>query len=367
MSMPKFPNKFFLYGLAFILAALIIAGGSGKLFPHWLGEKDPCRGASDRLVCQKDLLRTIYRDKGFAASLSYIKKVTYHAPTSGDCHFLMHELGRVSYAGTQDLGTLFLQGDSYCLGGYYHGLLEQHFAYHIDSGINAVLLDVCKKIDKSKLLASECYHGVGHALMYITKNDLMLSLKQCDFFPDEKQQYLCYFGAFMENSYAHMPEYHGEKKYVRSDDLLYPCTAVEEKYKLACYAFPGRALLHTRRHEHQTTKELSDYKDAFGVCQRITDGEKYRKECIEHVSVLIQIAFPHEWDRAREVCGLLGESSDRSLCYSRTAVFIQRNDVKKKGLAESFCETLGQEYESSCRKAIEADQWYLPELKSFSD
>ena len=63
--------------------------------------------------------------------------------------------------------------------------------------------------DRNKrVLARECFHAVGHALMYSNENDVFEALFQCDKLPHEWMKDSCYYGAFMEQVFLYYSDYH---------------------------------------------------------------------------------------------------------------------------------------------------------------
>src|SRR5437867_2527136 len=69
-----------------------------------------------------------------------------------------------------------------------------------------------------------CVHGLGHGIMSITRNELFDSLKICDNLTGSWERQSCWGGAFMENVMADNRNH--TTKYLKLDDLLYPCNAV---------------------------------------------------------------------------------------------------------------------------------------------
>src|SRR5438093_640850 len=95
-----------------------------------------------------------------------------------------------------------------------------------------------------------CLHGLGHALMYFTENQLDKSLQGCDSLPDGWSRESCYGGVFMENVFSSNPEIRN----VSATDYHHPCNQIDAKYRGACY------LMQTWRMEEMrlTTGKLFD-------------------------------------------------------------------------------------------------------------
>src|SRR5207248_1554112 len=95
-------------------------------------------------------------------------------------------------------------------------------------------------------------------------------LKMCDYLRSDWDRSSCYSGVFMENvmfewhdrsasSGEHASHAHSRSGlvYLRSDEPLYPCTIVGDKYRRECYMMQSSAILMFNN---------SDLSDAFRVC-----------------------------------------------------------------------------------------------------
>jgi hypothetical protein len=126
-------------------------------------------------------------------------------------------------------------------------------------------------------LLMHCAHGMGHGLTMLHRHHLPRALEGCDLLTSAFEREACYGGAFMENVVnATMPHHpaaaaqagghgahghgghghagHGVGHGAAADsaapfraldpkDLLYPCSAMQERYLPACYAMQTSAIL----------------------------------------------------------------------------------------------------------------------------
>ena len=88
----------------------------------------------------------------------------------------------------------------------------------------------------------QCVHGLGHGLMIYTRYDMPRSLKVCDALNGSWDQTSCTGGVFMENLSS---SYGVKSKWLRDDDLIYPCNTVAERHKIYCYLMVTSRILPT--------------------------------------------------------------------------------------------------------------------------
>jgi hypothetical protein len=109
----------------------------------------------------------------------------------------------------------------------------------VEMGIESVpkeLNSICSNLpgrDTRSFNYYNCVHGLGHGLMYVEGHNLFKALELCDKLTDDWDSESCYGGVYMENVIANGKDH--ISKYLKEDDLLYPCNVVDEKYKQQCY------------------------------------------------------------------------------------------------------------------------------------
>jgi hypothetical protein len=187
----------------------------------------------------------------------------------------------------------------------------------------------------------DCAHGVGHALMVVTRYDIPASVKACAGFDDRAMVYYCATGAYMEyvterdeadakirslfypcDTYeypaacarykmVHVVERHYEAG-KRIDDLARQCEKLVGKFRLGCFHGLGNAHMWLIASGETTLRN---------VCNRPDGNERFM--CIE--GAMERMAKFHE-RRAREVCEEI-ESKDRQICF--TAVQHKMYNIKK--------------------------------------
>lgn len=181
------------------------------------------------------------------------------------CHALVHEIGQKSFEKYGDFAESLMYQDEICNSGYLHGVTEGYFSKSED--IFVAMETVCNQYKHGSFLSWECFHGIGHGLMYFTLNDLPNSLKMCDSYQDNFASSNCVNGVFMENFNTDKKLH--PSKFLREDDLFYPCNGQEEKYKADCYLYAPT---------HYLSLNKNDYAGGLVWCENAEIP--YRQVCV---------------------------------------------------------------------------------------
>ncbi len=212
--------------------------------------------------CYKKYYETLTRAVGAPLALAEIESA--YATSSfikSQCHQLTHVIGNTAYEQKGSVAEAFNEGGSFCWSGYYHGIVERAVSTKGSAYITEHLNEFCATIpgkDRYSFDYYNCVHGLGHGLMSMTRNELFESLRLCDLLVGDWERSSCYGGVYMENV---MTDWRNHKTtYLKDDDLLYPCTAVDEQYKYQCYLMQTSYVL---------KKNGYDFADAFARCDKV--------------------------------------------------------------------------------------------------
>lgn len=293
------------------------------------------------------------------------------------CHLTAHYLGQIAYKRYRGVAAVFSEANHACLGGLYHGAVEGYFiAQNItdikDNKIKQQIKNVCgtaKDYDDPQKF-TECNHGLGHAMMYLTENDLLEALDLCDALSSFNEQGLCYTGALMANADSFKSTDH-PTKYIKEDDLLYPCPILKKHHQGQCYTYGVLS-----RFQNDIPKAISiclkvpaefqsscfetfgrdrtmlsaDPEELKSQCYQIKKGE-FIKNCIAGTSYNLVIRFGINSKIPIDYCEIT-ELEYKSSCYTR--VFGALNNISKdKEVIKNFCEQIGDEnYKNKCLNSI---------------
>ncbi len=288
----------------------------------------------------------------------------------GGCHDTAHRAGRLAYEiyGAES----FKLCDSECHSGCYHGATEAYFYEHGTANLSQNLNLLCNS-ELNGFFTHQCIHGIGHGLMAWTSYDLPEALKSCDMLKERQDS--CWTGVFMENIVGGLTDKKSEKftKYL-SDDPLYPCTSVEERYKSSCYflqtsrmmqlftadfAKVAKACLKAEE-PYQASCFQSMGRDVGGSHRRDPEGaiiacsnapDKYRLDCLGG-AVQDSLWDPSSQDNALKFCRLLKDKGEKNYCYS--IIFQRATEIfESKEEAKKFCLKAETDHQQDCLKQIQ--------------
>ena len=192
------------------------------------------------------------------------ERIRADSKVESGCHRIAHTIGSASLARFEgNVGVAFVNGSSSCWSGYYHGILERAFTGVSEkSGLIRVARGVCEGTDvrATTWLAYQCVHGLGHGLMITTAYDLPFSLSVCDRLATAWDQVSCTGGVFMENISS---SYGIKSRWLRDNDLVYPCNTVAQRHKQYCYLMVTSRVLEANGY---------DWHAAARICRGVERG-----------------------------------------------------------------------------------------------
>lgn len=250
---------------------------------------------NDKQIATDDVLL-----KRYVAAYGPVQAITQIKTMPGiDCHQRSHKIGRLNYevAGSKAFKVL----NSECQSGYTHGATEAFFRDKGTNNLSSNLALICQN-EENGFYAHQCFHGIGHGLMAFNDYDLPEVLKTCDGLEKRSQsnKESCYSGAFMENvvgaiavddaKASKTSEYH-TSSYL-SDDPLFPCNSVENKYKSTCYFFQSSRMLQILG---------SDFQKIVSNCEKIE--QEYQYNCFSSTGRDVSNSFSMDIAGIEKSCG----------------------------------------------------------------
>ena len=208
-----------------------------------------------RLLAQKspsDALQTLRNDSAHVPEINAM------------CHRISHEIGRISMKQSKNFKDAVAQQDSFCNSGYLHGAIEEFLSHQT---INSETLQkVCPLGSKFSYYDWECWHGIGHGIMYSNDNNLKSSLAICEDQKNTSAKAACANGVFME--------LFGQEQTEKNPDInpFSICSEQPPELKSDCYLYTASSYL---------TIHKKMYKEAFTWCK--TAEKEYIKACIQGV------------------------------------------------------------------------------------
>lgn len=269
------------------------------------------------------------------------------AYVKSECHQLAHVVGRAAYDKYGSIAKAYPQGDSFCWSGYHHGVTEKAIGALGAKKIKEQANELCKELADSKRYSFDhynCVHGMGHGFLTVENANLFNALKACDLLTDNWEATSCYGGAFMENVMIDTRE-GGKSAYLRPNEPMYPCTAVDAPYKEQCY------LMQT---SYALKQNGYNFADAFRLCRDVADPA-YTTTCYTSIGRDASGSTVSDIARTQANCLTAPDSTGIRFCMLgavRDFVSYHHSDVQAKQLCTAFA----QEYQAQCLQ--EVDTYY---------
>lgn len=251
------------------------------------------------------------------------------------CHPLAHEVGRAAYSKYTDFGKAMVYKNEICNSGYLHGVIESYFKGVTDMA--TAVETVCNDYLDGSFIAWECYHGVGHGLMFYSDNNLPPSLLTCSSYTTEFRRSACINGVFMENFNTDQKLH--PSRFLKATDPFYPCADQKQEYKGDCYLYAPTYFLSLHKNK---------YHNALSWCR---SAEKaFRVTCIQGVGAQ---TMKEQLDRpvfVESVCSF-GTSKEEAVCIAG-AVDLYINHYGSPKPAKNLCMKLEKQNQAICNEVI---------------
>ena len=298
-----------------------------------------CSGAlATDYACHQERYQALVRDSDVKAAFDELKaEYEENDFVRSTCHQLTHVIGRAAAERYGDIPSAYGRGVHFCGTGYYHGVMEAVVARtgadKLQEEADALCADLREREPHSDYHYA-CAHGLGHGFMALHENELFESLKACEALTDGWERDHCYAGVFMENIVAEDNPSH-PSKYLKADQPLYPCTAVETRHKHLCYVYQGQHLLETQN---------GKFGEALNLCATADDAG--RPACYRGLGAVgASFGIASETTDAARIATvkrlcMLGEGYEaRSNCVGGAAndlIYRQQSATIPKAFCESF-------------------------------
>ncbi len=296
-----------------------------------------CYETDGRDGCYKKAADILHAQFGLVQTLRVFKENEQYPEVYSRCHEVTHYLSRLEFDKQKSIAKVYAQCDSTCHGGCYHGTIEAY----LKKNTNTNFAKICgKKSDYQKPIEfNECFHGLGHAAMFVTEMELKESLKLCDTISDQKYKERCYTGVFMENSSSSTSFDHASI-YIKKDDPFYPCNNLEEKYLSLCWQYQS---------SYFSIISNQDWKKVADLCLQIPD--KYQDRCFRTIGTN-QVGFTTSLEIMKKDCDLMPSENFKNICVAGVVSSLSYRFVGNMQKMIDFCSLADSQNKESCFKQV---------------
>ena len=329
-----------------------------------------CMNSAASAECLDQLFREALSKHSTIDLLQLVQRFGAEDPElRSDCHPIVHAIGRETFRIKGNIHESFAACDQTCHSGCYHGSVERFLRgesiyAQIDKHPSAAELrqkaSAACDPNMPLRLHFQCLHGLGHALLFFSRYQLLQSLEACDVLSEDWSRNSCYGGVFMENVFNAMPE----ARDLSPTDYHYPCSKLNPRYRSECYGMQTSRMtemgLSTEQlfqecnkaseYRHQCSasvgRDLSNIVRAGQVqptaekCEMVTGESRFA--CMRGV---VHALIDNTWDGryALAFCAALTEENDRNTCFQMSADYLKRIFEKSSAdIAQDCSEHLRQ-------------------------
>lgn len=151
--------------------------------------------------CLTEQLLKIQEVNGSKEALSQASEFVKENPSLvGSCHTVIHSLGVSAYSKLKSMERVFNEGSNICSWAFLHGAIIAAYQNESEEKMRDLTTGLCLPLSEiDRTAEGECYHGVGHAIMLVTKK-FALAMSSCEVISDDRGLTSCIQGAIMEYS-----------------------------------------------------------------------------------------------------------------------------------------------------------------------
>jgi len=295
--------------------------------------------------CREQLAEILMEQFEYKKLLRLIEENQSAPEVFSKCHELVHYLGRNAYADTPDIKSLYEYSAPTCWGGFYHGVIEGYFdknPYRGDEEFAEDIRKVCGIISDYSVphFFSECTHGIGHAMMFVSSGDLLKSLTWCDKLPTLETRSMCYGGVFMENSSSSTVNSMHTSEFIKEGDPMYPCNSLPEQYLNICYSYQS---------SYFAQLVNSDWKKNGDLCSQVPSA--YHEGCFRVIGSN-QVGFTKVPKDMGTNCGFMPTEKTKKFCFYGVISGLAGRYINEPEMLIEFCSNLEEKYREDCFTAI---------------
>jgi hypothetical protein len=288
--------------------------------------------------CRRQAFGNVAYREGPKPALDLFQEKLSESAVEADCHRIAHTIGAASLVHHDgSVAKALAEGRSTCWSGYYHGVVERSFVGASESELPQRSREICADPDirRTSFLAYQCVHGLGHGLMIHTGYDLPHALQVCNKLETGWDHDSCEAGVFMENISS---SYGIKSRWLKDDDLIYPCNSIAEKYKLYCYLILTSRVLQANGYSWEKT---------IATCRRSDKG--WVATCFQSLGRDASGNSRQDAAKILEICGLAGDMTGE--CIYGAARDVTSNDASPRR-SKGLCERAAAQFRAYCFEGI---------------
>lgn len=328
--------------------------------------------------CYKNASEELYKKLGYKKLVLALETNQNVQEVFSRCHEVAHFVGRRAFEENPNIRDLYEHSSPACWGGFYHGVIESYFNVHPYKDPQEFvdrIKSVCGKVTDYSVprLFSECTHGIGHGMMYVSDHDLLKSLKWCDELPDESSRTSCYGGVFMENSSSSTVtgSLH-TSKYIKQDDPMYPCNILDKHYLNTCYQYQSSYFSQITHYDWDENAKLclqvpeeyrsgcfmiigsnqvgstKNVEDMKNVCERMPND--FKKDCVGGVVSGLTGRYMENSKITTDFCQMISPDL-REVCFRQFGGGVSSWGTNKSSLYK-YCNLGNNEYRAWCESGL---------------
>lgn len=290
----------------------------------------PCPPTTTNFYCYENYYKQLVATKGVPTAMAELRldydQISY---VRSQCHPITHVIGRAAIQLYPRVSEAYAHGDALCWSGYYHGVMEGIIGKIGRKNIVAQIDSICTDVPGKASYSFDyynCVHGLGHGLMALSNNELFESLDLCDNLTGDWERTSCYGGAFMENVIVDNKNHY--TKYLKPEDPIYPCNAVNVQHKQSCYLMQTSYMLKVSG---------NDFSKIFPLCRKVDAG--YEATCFQSLGRDASGSTISDPFRTRDICNMGADETEKSNCLIgavKDFISYHHSDVQAKLLCEMF-------------------------------
>jgi hypothetical protein len=339
-------------------------GGTGGERIVTAADVKACFKSTAGAECLDHMFREMLKTRTTGEVLALIQRFEEEDPElRRDCHPVVHAVGRETFRLKGNIHDSFSECDMTCHSGCYHGAVERFLRgdelyaqtnrHPSQAELKQKAASACDPAQPARFYF-QCLHGLGHALLYFARYQLVSSLETCDALPDDWSRRACHGGVFMENVFNATPELRD----LSPTDYHYPCNRIADRYRAECYVMQTSRMVEMGLSTEEIFRECARAAPFSGNCAlsvgrdlsnevrlgetggaarkcELAQGEN-RRACVRGA---VYALIDNTWDGryAWPFCAALTDENDQTDCLQAGTTYLKSTFEKSPSEIRADC------------------------------